>query len=143
VTIFEDYFLVNFFLFGDFFFKITVNLWQRIHLKNIFDKMEKIEHCKEVHRNQPFFYRRILAKIWFQPIGRIFHEKNGPNSLDSKNKFLPMVRFLLLVPVGSQKYRKIYIFSYFHITTCGQIWLITFEMIATSTTSQNWKKKPW
>jgi hypothetical protein len=56
VTIFEENFLVNVFLFGDlFFFKITVNLSQRIHFKNIFDKMEKIEHCKEVHRNQPFF----------------------------------------------------------------------------------------
>jgi len=39
-----------------------------------------------------------------------------------------MVRFLLLVPVGSQKYRKIYIFFYFHISsTCGQIWLNHFR----------------
>jgi hypothetical protein len=83
--------------------------------------MEKIEQCKEVHRNQHFFYRRILAKIWFQPIGRIFHDKNGPKSLDFENKFLPIVRFLLLVLVGSQKYRKILIFSYFHISTCGQL----------------------
>jgi len=45
--------------------------------------MEKIEHYKEVHINQPFFYSWILAKKYdFNPIRRIFHEKNDPNSLD-------------------------------------------------------------
>jgi hypothetical protein len=39
---------------------------------------------------------------------------------------LPIARILLLVPVGSQKYRKILVFSYFHISTCGQIWLNHF-----------------
>jgi hypothetical protein len=39
---------------------------------------------------------------------------------------LPIARLLLLVPVGSQKYKKILIFSYFHISTCGQIWLNHF-----------------
>ncbi len=43
----------------------------------------------------------------------------------SKN-FLPIAKILLLAPVGSQKYRKILIFSYFHIRTCGQIWLNHF-----------------
>jgi hypothetical protein len=58
-------------------------------------------------------------------------------------KILPITRFLLLVLVSSQKYFVNLIFSYFHISTCGEIWLkITFEMIATSATSQNWKKKP-
>jgi hypothetical protein len=28
-------------------------------------------------------------------------------------------QILLLVPIGSQKYKKILIFSYFHISTCG------------------------
>ncbi len=34
---------------------------------------------------------------------------------------------LLLVAVGSQKYRNILIFSYFHISTCDQIWLNHFR----------------
>ncbi len=73
-------------------------------------------------------FRQILTwKIWFGPIGRIFHEKNGPSSSDFEKKILPITRFLLLVPVGSQKYRKIFIFSYFHISTCGQIWLNHFQ----------------
>ncbi len=35
--------------------------------------------------------------------------------------FIPIVRFLLLVLVGSQTYRFFFIFSYFHIGTRGQI----------------------
>jgi hypothetical protein len=55
------------------------------------------------------------------------YNKNGPNSLDFEKIILPTIRLLLLVPVGSQKYRKIFIFSYFHISTCGgQIWLNHF-----------------
>ncbi len=74
-------------------------------------------------------FRQIPTwKIWFQPIGRIFHEKNGPNSPDFEKKILPIARFLLLVPIGSQKYKKILIFSYFHISTCGQIWLNHFHL---------------
>ncbi len=30
-------------------------------------------------------------------------------------------------PIGSQEYRKILIFSYFHISTCGQIWPNRFQ----------------
>jgi len=41
--------------------------------------------------------------------------------------FFTITRFLLLVPIGSQKYRKILVFSYFHISTCGQIWLNHFQ----------------
>jgi hypothetical protein len=58
---------------------------------------------------------------------RIFHEKKGPNSSDFEKTILPIARLLLLVPVGSQKYRKIFIFSYFHISTCGPIWLNHFR----------------
>jgi hypothetical protein len=36
-------------------------------------------------------------------------------------KILAITRFLLFVPVGSKKYRKNMIFSYFHINTCVQI----------------------
>jgi hypothetical protein len=66
-------------------------------------------------------------KIWFQPIGRIFHEKNGLNSPDFEKKILAIARFLLLVPIGSQKYKNNLFFSYFHISTCGQIWLNRFR----------------
>jgi len=38
-------------------------------------------------------------------------------------KILLSARFLLLVPIGSQKHKNILIFSYLHISTCGQIWL--------------------
>jgi hypothetical protein len=44
-----------------------------------------------------------------------------------KKKIIPIARFLLLVPVDSQKYRKILIFSYFHMSTCDQIWLNHFQ----------------
>jgi hypothetical protein len=65
-------------------------------------------------------FRQIPTwKIWFRPRGRIFHEKNGQHSPDFKKKILPIARILLLVPVSSQKYRKIFIISYFHISTCG------------------------
>ncbi len=37
--------------------------------------------------------------------------------------FYQSLDFFLLVPAGSQTYRKILIFSYFHIGSCGQIWL--------------------
>ncbi len=54
--------------------------------------------------------------------------KKGPNSSDFEKKAFTITRFLLLVPIGSQKYRKILIFSYFHkILTCGQIWLNHFQ----------------
>jgi len=53
--------------------------------------------------------------------------RNGPNSSDFKKKNLPIARFLLLVPINSQKYRKILIFSCFHISTCSQIWLNHFR----------------
>jgi hypothetical protein len=39
---------------------------------------------------------------------------------------LSIARFSLLVPVGSKKYKKVLIFSYFHLSTCGQIWLNHF-----------------
>ncbi len=35
--------------------------------------------------------------------------------------------FYYLVLVSSQKHRKILIFSYFHISTCAQIWLNHFQ----------------
>jgi hypothetical protein len=73
-------------------------------------------------------FRQIPTwKIWFWPIGRIFHEKNGSNSPDLGKKILPIARFLFLVPLVSQKYRNILIFSYFHISTCDQIWLNHFR----------------
>jgi len=43
-----------------------------------------------------------------------------------KKKNLSIARFSLLVPVGSKKYIKVFIFSYFHLSTCGQIWLNHF-----------------
>ncbi len=36
-----------------------------------------------------FFGQILTWKIWFQPIQRIFHEKNGPNSPDSKFLKIP------------------------------------------------------
>jgi hypothetical protein len=54
-------------------------------------------------------------------------KKMSPNSPDFEKITLPIARFLLLVPVGSQKYRNILIFSYFHNSTCGQIWLNHFQ----------------
>jgi hypothetical protein len=54
--------------------------------------------------------------------------KKGTNSSDFEKKSFTITRFLLLVPIGSQKCRKILIFSYFHkILTCGQIWLNHFQ----------------
>jgi len=41
----------------------------------------------------------------------------------SQKRFYQSPDFLLLVPIGSQKYKKILIFSYFHISTYGHIWL--------------------
>jgi hypothetical protein len=54
-------------------------------------------------------------------------KKNGPNSPDFEKIILPIARLLFLVPVGSHKYIVIFIFSYFHISTCGQIWLNHFR----------------
>jgi len=45
----------------------------------------------------------------------------------SKKNNLLIASFLLLVLVSSQKYRKILIFSYFHISTSAQIWLNHFQ----------------
>jgi len=72
------------------------------------------------------FHQIPTWKIWFQPIERIFHERNSPNLPDFEKKILPIARFSLLVPVHSQKCWRILIFSYFHISTCGQIWLNHF-----------------
>jgi hypothetical protein len=44
-----------------------------------------------------------------------------------KIKILPIAIFLLLVPLQSEKYRYFLFFSYFHISTCGQIWLNHFR----------------
>ncbi len=89
------------------------------------------------------FCKILTSKIWFRPIGRIFHEKKWPKFIRFQKKILLIARTLLLVPIDSQKYRNFLIFSYFHISTCGQIWLNHFQkMIVTLATSQSWKKKP-
>ncbi len=51
-------------------------------------------------------------------------KKMAPNSPDFEKIILPIARFLLLVPVDSEKYR---FFPYFCISTCGQIWLNHFQ----------------
>jgi hypothetical protein len=53
--------------------------------------------------------------------------KKWPKFARLRKKILPITIFLLLVLVGSQKYGMILIFSYFHICTCGQIWLNHFQ----------------
>jgi hypothetical protein len=72
-----------------------------------------------------------------------FPWKKWPKFARFWKKILAIARFLLFVPVGSQKYKKILIFSYFHINTCDQIWLNHFQDDTTSATSQNWENKPW
>jgi hypothetical protein len=62
---------------------------------------------------------------------------------DFGKKILSIARFSLPVPVGGKKYKKVLIFSYFHLSTCGQIWLNRFPDDSHLGTSQNWKKKPW
>jgi hypothetical protein len=59
----------------------------------------------------------IRVKIWFWPIGRNFHWKKMAQirQMISKKKFYRSSDFLLLVPLVSQKYIFIFIFSYFHI----------------------------
>jgi hypothetical protein len=56
-----------------------------------------------------------------------FPWKKWPKFARFRNKILAIARFLLSVPVGSQKHRKILILSYFHINTCDQIWLNHFQ----------------
>jgi hypothetical protein len=80
---------------------------------------------------QRFFYWRTFAKSLPEKYDFDLKEgfstkKNDPNSPDFKKKILQIARFLLLVPVGSKKYRKDLIFSYLHISTCSQIWLNHF-----------------
>jgi hypothetical protein len=73
-------------------------------------------------------FRQIPTwKIWFRPKEGFSMKKNCPNSPDFETKLLSIARFLFLVPVSSQKYRKILIFSYIHISTCQQIWLNHFR----------------
>jgi hypothetical protein len=55
-----------------------------------------------------------------------FAWKNDPNSPDFEKKILSIARLLLLVPISKKIYRKILIFSYVHISKCGQIWLNHF-----------------
>jgi hypothetical protein len=81
---------------------------------------------------QNLFYWRIFAKSLPEKYDFDLYEgfsitKNGPKFARLRKKILPIAKFLLLVPVGSKKYRKILIFSYFHISTCGQIWLNHFQ----------------
>jgi hypothetical protein len=60
-------------------------------------------------------------------IGRILHEKNGPNSPDLKKYiFYQSPDFYYKFPVGSQKYNKILMSSYFTLVKCDQIWLNHF-----------------
>jgi len=76
------------------------------------------------------FFGEILAKFWpekygfeFRPIQRIFRGgKMGSNSPHFEEKKFQIARFLWLVRVGSQGYRKFPIFFYFH----SQIWLNRF-----------------
>jgi hypothetical protein len=56
-----------------------------------------------------------------------FPWKKWPKFAKFWKTILPIARFLLLVPVHSQKCWKILIFSYFHISACDQIWLNHFE----------------
>jgi hypothetical protein len=59
----------------------------------------------------------LTWKIWFRPIRRIFHETIICQIL--KKRSFQIIRFLWYVPVGSQEYRRILFFFYFH----SQIWL--------------------
>ncbi len=79
-------------------------------------------------------------KIWFRHTGRIFHEKNGPKFARRRIFFSTNRQILLLVPIGSQKYRKIFVFSYFHISTCSQKYRIVliFSYFHISTCGQIW-----
>jgi hypothetical protein len=62
-----------------------------------------------------FFYWRIFGKSLpkkydFDLKEGFSMKKNGPNSPDFEKEILSIARLLLLVPVSSQKYRKILIF---------------------------------
>jgi hypothetical protein len=40
------------------------------------------------------FSKNSTWKMWFRPVQRIFHGKNGPNSLNFKKKKIQIARFL-------------------------------------------------
>ncbi len=70
------------------------------------------------------FLSHLTFKIWFQPIQRIFHGKNGPNLPDFRENKFQISRFWCLVQVGSQEYRRIFfLLSYLEYS---QIWLNYF-----------------
>ncbi len=105
-------------------------------------KKNLVQNCYQNHCMQWFFplwlepaflllanFRQILTwKIWvpIPIIWRIFHEKIRPISPDFEKLSTNRQNFITSSSRGSQKYRKILIFSYFHIRTCGQIWLNHF-----------------
>ncbi len=100
--------------------------------------------------NQRFFYWRIFAKsllekyeFQFQLYEGFSMKKFAQFRQISKN-FLPIAKILLLAPVGVAKnIERFWFFPtsiFVHVAKFGSI---TFQMMATSATSQNWKKKPW
>ncbi len=86
-------------------------------------------------------FRQIPTwKIWFQPIGRIFHEKYGPNLPDfEEKKFYQSPDFQYI----AKNVEGFWFFSTSILVHVAKFGYITLEMIATLVTSQNWKKKPW
>jgi hypothetical protein len=72
---------------------------------------------QKMARESVLFFGEILPifdlKIWFQPIQRIFHGKNGPNLPDFNFFFPKSSDFYDEVPVGSQAYRRIVVFKIF------------------------------
>jgi hypothetical protein len=84
------------------------------------------EHAIE----QRFYCWRIFAKSlpekYYFDLYEGFSIKKMTQIRQISKKKLQIARFLLLVPVGSQKYGKDLIFSYLHSSTCGQIWLNHF-----------------
>jgi hypothetical protein len=60
--------------------------------------------------NGEFAQNPYLKKYSFNLYEGFSIKKNGPNSPNFEKNLKPISRFLLLVPVSSQKYRKIFIF---------------------------------
>jgi hypothetical protein len=82
-------------------FNLIIYFHRNIMLQHLF-KLDGFMWSPNVSFTGEFSPNPYLKNM-IGPIGRIFHEKNGPNSSDFEKTILPITRFLLLVPVGSQK----------------------------------------
>jgi len=105
-------------------FNLSIYLHHNVMLQHLF-KLDGFMWSPNVSFTGDFSPNPYLKNM-ISTYTKDFPWKKWPKFIRFWKKKSTYHQIFILVPVGSQKYRIFKIFSYFHISTCGQIWLNHF-----------------